>query len=172
MAKAEDIIKLVKEKFNKDIIEASEFRGDPIIKVKKDSLINVCKYLVSEKELAYNLLVDVTAVDFLPYKRTPRFDIVYILVSIENEQRLILKTEVDEGESVPSVYNIWKSANFPEREVYDMFGITFDGHPDLRRLLMWPGFEHHPLRKDFPRRGYDFDKKWNPDQIKENVLKY
>jgi len=116
--------------------------------------------------------VDVTAVDFLPYKRNPRFDIVYILVSVDNEHRLILKTEVEEGGSVPSVYNLWRSANFPEREVFDMFGIKFEGHPDLRRILMWPGYEGHPLQKDFPLKGYDFDKKWDPEQIKDNVLAY
>ena len=172
MAKAKDVIKLIQKKHKKAVIEADEFRGEPVVKVKKEKLIDVCEYLVKEKKLAYNLLVDVTAVDFLPHKRTPRFDIIYVLVSIDNEHRMILKTEVDEGEKVPSVYHIWKSANFPERETYDMFGIEFEGHPDLRRLLMWPGYEYHPLRKDFPTKGYDFDKQWDPEQIKENVLKY
>ncbi len=172
MAKAKDIIKLIQKKFKKDIISAEEFRGEAVVKVKKEKLLNVCEFLYKDKKLLFNLLVDVTAVDFLPYKRTPRFDVVYILTSIDNEHRMILKTEVDEGEKVPSVYNIWRSANFPEREVYDMFGIEFEGHPDLRRLLMWPGYEHYPLRKDFPTKGYDFEQTWDPETIRENVTKF
>ncbi len=172
MAKPSEIIKLIQKKHKKAIIEAQEFRGDPIIVVKKDKLLEVCEFIKKEKKLLFNLLVDVTAVDFLPYKRKPRFDIVYILVSVDHDHRLILKTQVDEGEKVPSVYHLWKSANFPEREVYDMFGIEFEGHPDLRRILMWPGFEYHPLRKDFPVKGYDFDKKWDPETIRDKVFKY
>ncbi len=172
MAKAKDIIKLIQKKFKKDIISAEEFRGEAVVKVKKEKLLNLCEFLYKEKKLLFNLLVDVTAVDFLPYDRKPRFDVVYILTSIDNEHRMILKTEVDEGEKVPSVYHIWKSANFPEREVYDMFGIEFEGHPDLRRLLMWPGYEYHPLRKDFPTKGYDFEQTWDPETIKENVIKF
>jgi NADH-quinone oxidoreductase subunit C len=172
MAKAKDIIKLIQKKFKKEIISAEEFRGEAVVKVKKEKLLDVCAFLFKDKKLLFNLLIDVTAVDFLPYKRTPRFDIVYILTSIDNEHRMILKTEVDEGEKVPSVYNIWRSANFPERETFDMFGIEFEGHPDLRRLLMWPGYEHYPLRKDFPTKGYDFEKKWDPETIKENVTKF
>ncbi len=172
MAQAKKIIDAIKKKFKNEVIEAEEFRGEPIVKVKKDKLLDIAQYLFKENSLKFNLLVDITAVDFLPKGRTPRFDIAYILVSIEKDERLILKTEVNDGESVPSVYSVWKSANFPEREVFDMFGIKFDGHPDLRRLLMWPGYEYHPLRKDFPVKGYDFDKQWNPETIKDNVLNY
>ena len=172
MAKPKDIIKAVQKKFKKEIIEAKEFRGDPIIVVKKEKLLDICNFLKTDKKLLFNMLVDVTAVDFLPYKRKPRFDVVYILVSVDYDHRLILKTQVDEGEKLPSVYSLWQSANFPEREVYDMFGIEFEGHPDLRRILMWPGFEYHPLRKDFPVKGYAFDKKWDPEQIREHVFKY
>jgi NADH-quinone oxidoreductase subunit C len=83
-------------------------------------------------------------------ERRPRFDVVYNLYSVSKSHRIRLKVRVDDGESVPSVTSVWSTANWHEREVFDMFGIRFDGHPDLRRILMPEDWEGHPLRKDFP----------------------
>jgi NADH-quinone oxidoreductase subunit C len=105
-------------------------------------------------------LIDITAIDYPDL--SPRFEIVYLLLSTSTNKRLIVKIKVDEGELVRSCENIYKSANWSEREIWDMFGIFFSGHPDLRRLLTDYGFEGHPLRKDFPLTGrvqvkYDVD---------------
>jgi NADH-quinone oxidoreductase subunit C len=91
---------------------------------------------------------------------------VYVLFSLEHNRRLIVKLKVDISDTVPSMTGIWKSADWPEREVFDLLGINFSDHPDLRRILTWDNFEGHPLRKDFPLRGKDFDKKFDPDTIK------
>jgi NADH-quinone oxidoreductase subunit C len=98
--------------------------------------------------LKFEALVEVTAADYLP--RQPRFEVVYHLLSVSNRQRLRLKVRVDDGETVPTIQSVWKSAGWPEREVWDMFGIVFDGHEDLRRLLTPEDWEGHPARKDYP----------------------
>jgi len=100
-------------------------------------------------------------VDHFP--QSPRFEVVYLLYSFKANDRLRLKTKVGEGEPVKSVESIWKAANWLEREVYDLFGIPFENHPDLRRILLWDGYEGHPLRKDFPVEGPDFDKPFVPE---------
>jgi NADH-quinone oxidoreductase subunit C len=107
------------------------------------------------------MLTDLCGVDFFPAQ--PRFEVVYLLYSMKAQQRLRLKIRVGESESVSSVESIWKAADWLEREVYDLFGITFDNHPDLRRILLWDGYEGYPLRKDFPVEGPDFDKPFVPE---------
>jgi NADH-quinone oxidoreductase subunit C len=95
------------------------------------------------------MLVDVTAIDYRP--REGRFHVVYLLASIARKARLTVKVKLPgENPSVPSIAALWRNANWAEREVYDMFGVRFDGHPDLRRILMYPEFVGHPLRKDYP----------------------
>jgi len=98
--------------------------------------------------LDFEVLIEVTAADYLP--RQPRFEVVYHLLSVRNRQRLRVKVRVDDGEAVPTIQGVWKGAGWPEREVWDMFGIVFDGHPDLRRLLTPEDWEGHPARKDYP----------------------
>jgi NADH/F420H2 dehydrogenase subunit C len=118
--------------------------------------LSFMRYLREDQTLSYTLLSDITATDWEP--RTPRFDLVYILYSVCNEHRLVLHVPVDEDKPVPSVSGIWHSANWGEREVYDLMGIYFDQHPDLRRILTWDSFQGHPLRKDYPLHGnYDVD---------------
>jgi NADH-quinone oxidoreductase subunit C len=148
-------VTLVKEKFPQAVVETVEFRSEQTIILQAASLISVCTYL--QKNLRYNFLSTVTAVDWP--ERTPRFDVVYQLLSLPNQSVLRLKVRVGErGEehpSVPSVTSIWPGANWYEREVYDLFGIEFAGHPDLRRIMMPPDWTTHPLRKDYPLTGFD-----------------
>ncbi|MFO7801237.1 MAG: NADH-quinone oxidoreductase subunit C [Desulfovermiculus sp.] len=121
-----------------------------------DDFLSFMRFLRDDATLSYTLLSDVTAVDWTP--NTPRFDVIYILYSVRNEHRLIVHLPTSEESSLPSVSGIWHSANWGEREVYDLMGIFFDNHPDLRRILTWDSFEGHPLRKDFPLHGnYDVD---------------
>jgi NADH-quinone oxidoreductase subunit C len=117
--------------------------------VSRDDLPAVARALRDRPDLRFDLLVDLIAVDFLP--REPRFEIVYLLVSIEHRARLRLKVRLDGADAhVSSVSNVWPAANWLEREVWDLFGVVFDGHPDPRRLLMPEDWEGFPLRKDYP----------------------
>jgi NADH-quinone oxidoreductase subunit C len=117
--------------------------------VSRDDLPAVARALRDRPDLRFDLLVDLTAVDFLP--REPRFEIVYMLVSIEQRARLRLKVRLDGADAhVASVSSVWPAANWLEREVWDLFGVVFDGHPDPRRLLMPEDWEGFPLRKDYP----------------------
>ena len=143
----------LKEKFASSIIDVVEFRGEVTVTVKKDSILDVLLFL--KQSLQYNLLTDVTAVDYLG-KKEERFMMVYQLYSIPNKDRLRIKTPVTEADcTVPSATQVWRTANWLEREVFDMFGITFDKHPDLRRILMTDDWVGHPLRKDYPLQGPD-----------------
>src|SRR5918993_891985 len=109
--------------------------------VPADRLVDTCRALRDTPSLAFDLLIEVTAVDFLPH--APRYGVVYHLVSIPNRARLRLKVRVPDGGTVPTVQSVWPAAGWPEREVWDMFGIFFDGHPHLRRLLMPEDWERH-----------------------------
>ena len=113
-----------------------------------DRLVETCIALRDTPSLRFNVLIEVTAADYLP--RDPRFEVVYHLLSVSGRRRLRLKVRVGEAGYVPTVQTVWPSAGWLEREVWDMFGIVFDGHPDLRRLLMPEDWEGHPQRKDYP----------------------
>jgi NADH-quinone oxidoreductase subunit C len=129
------------------ISEAVIFRNMPSLNVTKEHLVDVCQFLRSGEGGAYNLLTDETAVDYP--KREKRFDIIYHLYSFRRNDRLRLRVQVGEGEKVPSVTGVWPTANWLEREIFDMFGVVYDGHPDLKRILMPDGWVGHPLRKDY-----------------------
>jgi len=154
-------VKKLKEKFSRSILEVKTFRGEFNVTVQKKDIFEICRFLYSDPDLQYQMLTDLCGVDYLP--ESPRFEVVYLLYSMKNQQRLRLKIRVGESESVSSVEFIWKAANWLEREVYDLFGIPFDNHPDLRRILLWDGYEGNPLRKDFPVQGPDFDKPFVPE---------
>jgi NADH-quinone oxidoreductase subunit C len=140
-------------KFAASIIDVVEFRGEVTVTVKKDAIIDILSFL--KQTLQYNLLTDLTAIDYLG-KKEERFMMVYLLYSIPNKDRLRIKTPVTEAEChIPTASTVWKTANWLEREVYDLFGIVFDGHPDLRRILMADDWVGHPLRKDYPLQGPD-----------------
>jgi NADH-quinone oxidoreductase subunit C len=161
MAEVNLTVRKLKEKFANSILEVTTFRNEITVTVSKGELFEICKFLQSDPDLQYRLLTDLCGLDFFP--QTPRFGVVYLVYSLKSNQRLRVKTRVGEGESIPSVESIWKVANWYEREVYDLLGITFDNHPDLRRIMLWDGYEGHPLRKDFPVEGPDFDKPFVPE---------
>ncbi len=139
----------IKESFENDVIELdSPFQQDTAV-LAPSAHLAVAAFLKEDPELQYNYLMDLTAVDY--WKRKPRFEVVYHFLSVVHSFRLRLKLPVAEPEpTVDSLTSLWPSANWYEREVYDMFGIQFTGHPDLRRILLYPEFEGHPLRKDYP----------------------
>jgi len=120
----------------------------PTIYVPADKLVATCGALRDLPPLQFNVLVEVTAADYLP--RDPRFEVVYHLLSVPKKQRLRVKVRVGVNGTVPTVQSVWRGAGWPEREVWDMFGIVFDNHGDLRRLLMPEDWEGHPARKDYP----------------------
>ena len=126
--------------------------GELVLHVALAELVSVLKAVRDDTELAVTQLSDLTAVDFP--ERPERFDVVYQMLSVNNNMRLRIITRADEGDIVPSIIALFRSADWAEREVWDMFGIYFSGHPDMRRLLTDYGFEGHPLRKDFPLTGY------------------
>jgi NADH-quinone oxidoreductase subunit C len=139
----------LKGKFGDAITEAVKTFGQRIVRVKKDSYLEFCKFLVEDEDGAFDMCADLTALHW-PERAGEEFDIVVNLYSVSKNTRLRVKTAIAEGQAAPSVTQIWQGANWMEREVFDMFGIKFDGHPDLRRILLpedWPGF---PLRKEYP----------------------
>jgi NADH-quinone oxidoreductase subunit C len=146
-------IEALKAKFA-GIIEEVRMPGDyptdvPIVYLKKDSIVEVLAF--AKDELQYDFLADITAVD---EEIDPRFEVVYNLYSMSRHYRIRLKVRVREGEEVPTATPVWIGANWAEREIWDMFGIKFTGHPDLRRILMDERWVGHPLRKDYPLKGY------------------
>ena len=129
-----------------------EFRGDLTILVRKQNIVSICQFLRDDPELGFDLVVDICGVDM--YRPEGRFEVVYNLYSLKNKEYVRLKIAADEDDPVvDSVVSVWSGANWLEREAYDMFGITFRGHPDLRRMYMPEDYEHYPLRKDFPLMG-------------------
>jgi len=130
----------------------SVVRGEIELRVAAASVPQALGLLRGDRQAAFNQLIDVTAVDYP--EREARFDMVYLLLSMDNNMRMRIIASVSEGQAVPSITSLYMSANWAEREVWDMFGIFFSGHPDLRRLLTDYGFEGHPLRKDFPLTGH------------------
>ena len=119
----------------------------PSLTIAIEGLLDICGFLKSEEGGAYNFLTDETAVDYP--KREKRFEIIYHLYSFKQNLRLRLKVLAGEGEKVPSVISVWPTANWLEREIYDMFGVLYQGHPDLKRLLLPDEWVGHPLRKDY-----------------------
>jgi len=135
------------------VVDAQIFRGEVTLAIRADRLIRVCEFLRDAPELTFKFLVDVTALDHYPEE--PRFRTVYHLLSLETGARLRLKVPISgDNPRVDSAVPVWRAANAYEREIYDMFGIHFNGHPDLRRILMPDDWEGYPLRKDYPVEGY------------------
>ena len=149
--KEHPLLARLRRRFAADILETHAFRGDATVVVRAERLHAFLERMLREPAFAMDLLVDITAVDWP--ERKPRFDVVYHLYSLRHKHRLRVKTRVDLDQAVDSVTDLWHVANWLEREVWDMFGIPFRGHPDLRRILMYPSFQGHPLRKDYPLQG-------------------
>ena len=153
------------------LLAQDEARGTVVVVVRKEHAYAVLEYLKTDPELAYTYLVDVTAVDNSQMESElmqfdyARFMVVYQLYSYHGQCRLRVRVPVHENDlSIPSVTALWQGANWLERETYDMFGINFDGHPDLRRILMPDDFDGHPLRKDYPLRGRGERERFNFDK--------
>lgn len=151
MMTAADSARALQEKFPADVVEVVEFRGEWTAVVSLNSLVPVLTWL--RDEAAYDLLLDISSLDH-DSDRDPRFEVVYGLYSLTSRTHLRVRAAVPEppGE-VPTVTHLWPTANWHEREIYDMMGLKFTGHPDLRRILMWDGYPYFPLRKEFPLAG-------------------
>ena len=128
--------------------EVSLQRGQVVAQVRRENIRAVLRACKEDPRLKFDFLMDVVGVDYLGQK--PRFEIVYILYSSATNHRLRVNVRLEEGESLPTMIKLWASADWAEREVWDMYGIKFEGHPNLKRILLYEEFEGHPLRKDYP----------------------
>ena len=151
---ARDLALQLQQRFVDQLSGPEEFRGEFTLRLADSSrVVEVCR---AARELGFDFLLDISSVD--NYGQEPRFEVVYELYSLAARSHLRLKFQVaEEPGSLPSVIGVWKTADWHEREIYDMMGLRFEGHPDLRRILMWDGYPHFPLRKDFPLAGKSTD---------------
>ncbi len=149
------VVEMLRQQFPDAVLATEEFRGDQIVTVRADRWREIARFLRDDPDMRFNLLVDVTSYDRLKLNQRPRFVVVYQLHSIPYNRRLRVQVPADDDQNptVPSVVPIWPTANWHEREVYDLMGIRFEGHPNLKRILMPPNWEGHPLRKDYPLGG-------------------
>jgi len=181
------LVEHVKQKLGPSVLALHEYLGELTLEIERAELLRVCRILRDDAAFAFAQLIDVCGVDYLDYRREspqgprpgPRFAAVYHLLSVERNQRLRLRVFLDaDMPLVDSVTGVWASANWFEREAFDLFGIVFEGHPDLRRILTDYGFIGHPFRKDFPLIGqvemrYDPEKKrvvYQPVSIEPRIL--
>jgi NADH-quinone oxidoreductase subunit C len=159
-AQMDTVITGLTTRFGSDI--SIDTSGNETIVISRKNIVHdVLAFLKSEKAAGFTMLTDLFAIDH--FGADPRFEVVYLLTSIETKRRIVVKAQVADGESIPTVTDIWQGANWYEREALDMFGLVFEGHPDPRRILTIDGFEGYPLRKDFPTEGFDFDKPFKVD---------
>ena len=152
MSNLADLVERLKEKFPQAVEETVHFRDEYTVRIAREHLLEVSRFLKEDPEYGFNFLSDLCGVDYMG--REPRFEVVYHLYSMEHKHRLRMKVSLSEGDlSIPTVTPVWKTANWHERECFDLLGIIFINHPDMRRILTPEGFTEHPLRKDFPLRG-------------------
>lgn len=172
-----EIAEKLKKEFLHEVVDISEFRGQVSVTVKRERILDICHFLKTSPEINMDYLSDLCGVDYP--KRRFRFEVVYNLYSLRHRHRIRIKALLPAAApTIESVVYIWKGADWHEREAYDMFGITFNNHPDLRRILMPVEWEGHPLRKDYPLRGFEnreykdfedakvlhtYDDEWNID---------
>lgn len=143
----------IRERFPNAIEDVTNFRGQLTIRIRNEDIREVCFFLRDEPDLDFKMLADLCGVDMVKLREIPRFDVVYQLYSLTHNRSLRLKASLDEWGSIDSVTPVWPGANWPERETYDMFGIVFDGHPDLRRILLPDDWHEFPLRKEVAQEG-------------------
>jgi NADH-quinone oxidoreductase subunit C len=149
---ADPLFETLQSKFGGAVEPGSGFRGEATVIVRKAQIVDVCTFLRDDPGLCFDSMRDLCGADY--YRPDDRFEVIYNLYSIPHKRRLRLKVRIDEADMhVASVAGIWTTADWLERETYDMYGIIFDGHPDLRRIFMPEEFAYHPLRKDFPLMG-------------------
>jgi len=148
-----EIAERIREVFPEEVLAVSEFRGQVSVTLRKTRIRDIARYLHDDPDLYFDYLIDVCGVDYLG-KKEKRFEVVYHLYSIKHRRMIRLKAEVGEEDlTIDSVTSVWIGANWHERETFDLYGINFSGHPDLRRILMPEDWEGHPLRKDYPLKG-------------------
>jgi len=147
-----DLEKIVNSGLSTAVIKSEIKFNQLFIDIKVEDLKSIILFLKTNDKCKFKQLIDITAVDYIDKEQ--RFKIVYLLLSHENNLRIIINTNIEDGKEIPSITKIFTSSNWMEREVFDMYGISFEGHPDLRRILTDYGFEGHPLRKDFPLSGH------------------
>ncbi len=148
----EVVLEKLKSRFADGVLEVKEFRDELTVVVPKQRIVEVCRFLKEDPQLQFEFLADVFGIDM--YTPTKRFGVVYNLYSMKNKNRIRVKVFTEEDDpKVATVTGVFGTANWHERETFDMFGIIFEGHPDLRRIYMPDDFEHYPLRKDFPLMG-------------------
>lgn len=150
MKSLQEVADVLQERFSQAVLSRTEFRGETTLSIKREFLHPLAQYC--RDELGFDYLVDIASVDH--YGDEPRFEVVYELAILESWTHLRLKVSVSEEEPVlPSLVDLWPAANWHEREIFDMMGLRFENHPDLRRIIMWEGYPFHPLLKDFPLEG-------------------
>ena len=152
MDRHKKIEKLINSRFSNRGIETKIINEELTLTLSKSLLIQVVSFMRDDKDFLFKQLIDICAVDFP--NRNERFEIVYHLLSVKLNQRIRVKLSVAEGDLVPSLVSLYEAANWYEREIWDLFGVMFSDHPDLRRILTDYGFQGHPLRKDFPLSGF------------------
>ena len=146
------LVEKIKGKFPQAVEETVSFQDEHTIRVKREHLLEVAKFLKEDPVYDFNFLSDLCGVDYMG--KDPRFEVVYNLYSLTHTHRLRVKVSLSESDpTIPSVVSLWKTADWHERECYDLLGITFSGHPGLTRILTPEGFKDYPLRKDFPLKG-------------------
>jgi len=145
---------VLRERFGEAVSQPSEFREELTVRVERDAIVSVCRFLRDDPVASFDVLSDVSGVDY--QDEEPRFEVVYHLYSYKNACWLRLKVRVPEDDCIcPTVTSVWPGADWHEREAFDMYGIAFRGHPNLRRILMWDRYPYYPLRKEFPLAGKD-----------------
>lgn len=146
-----DFWQRLQENFPSEILSTHQEKGDLAIVIRRDRCHEILQFLKEEPSLLFEMMVDLCGVDYLSLGLKPRFEVVYHLYSLTHNHRLRVRVKVpEEAITLPTVTDLWKAADWFEREAYDMFGFRFEGHPHLKRLLLFEGFEGHPLRKDYP----------------------
>ena len=146
-----ELTTLLQDEFPDAVTGFHAHRGDETVMIERDAFESVCRFLRDDSRCSFEIMMDLTAVDRLEMKETPRVEMVYHFKSLTHARRLRLKVRLAEDDcKIASIHHLWKAVDWYERECFDMFGIQFEGHPDLRRILMYEEFEGHPLRKDYP----------------------
>jgi NADH-quinone oxidoreductase subunit C len=157
------LVKKLRDQFDGAVIEASEFLGQLSIRIEPSRIVAVCQSLRDDPDTPFNYLSDLTCAHY-PDQRQAPFEVIYNLYSIAANERVRLKASVN-GEGIESVTGVWPAADWPEREVYDLFGVKFQNHPDLRRILLPPDWDGHPLRKDYPLEFVE--NRWTEEHLPE-----
>ena len=166
-----EIAEKIKEKFPLEVVNVISFRDQVSVIIKKENIVDICKFLHDDPELDFDHLRDLCGVDYLN-KKEPRFEVIYHLYSVRHRHMIRLNAQVSENDpKIDSLTFLWAGANWHERECFDMFGIKFKGHPDMRRILLPEDWEGYPLRKDYPLKGPE--KEWSGfAEVLEKAKKY